>query len=493
MEKHKNSEVFELALQFAPNAVLICESNGRIVSANEKFAELTGVSLGLVVDGNINDFFPVKQEISGEGVFQLKPCSEEISGESYLFRVRNLGEQSSPLAVAYFISDADGPMAGNMNWREEKLASLGTLAGEISHDLNNLLTGILGHVSYLRLSLPEKGDHTESVSAIEEAAKGAALMTQRVLEFAKGEEGKFGVVNLASVVRTGTNLLEAALPKNIQFKISGLDRDTAIVGDEIALSQIVMNLVVNARDALPDGGVIGISLDSMTFESAPAGVKPAIKPGHYAALTISDNGTGIEEKVLEKIFEPFFTTKSERGTGLGLSTVISIVSKHGGGISLRSKVGKGTDFMILLPLHHECQASVEETKEEIPTGSENILIVDDEDTVRTVLQRSLELLGYKVVSASGGHEAIEAFQGAGGDFALVILDMMMPKMAGDEVFERLKEIDAGVAVLIASGYSSDGKTRKILDNGGLGFIQKPFAVEDLAVEVRRCIEESKNA
>ena len=129
----------------------------------------------------------------------------------------------------------------------------------------------------------------------------------------------------------------------------------------------------------------------------------------------------------------------------------------------------------------------------IPTGSENILIVDDEDTVRTVLQRSLELLGYKVVSASGGHEAIEAFQGAGGDFALVILDMMMPKMAGDEVFERLKEIDDEVAVLMASGYSSDGKTRKILDNGGLGFIQKPFAVEDLAVEVRRCIEESKNA
>ena len=198
--------------------------------------------------------------------------------------------------------------------------------------------------------------------------------------------------------------------------------------------------------------------------------------------------------MLERIFEPFFTTKDQRGTGLGLATVHSIVKAHRGGIRVDSKVGQGTLFEVFLPLSSGDDAELSEQADEqqegeLPTGSECILVVDDEESVRTVMQRSLEHLGYDVVIAENGSDALQSFRSETSKFSLVIIDMIMPEMPGDELFYKLKEVNASIPVLIASGYSSDGRTRACLNDGALGFIQKPFAVEELAFEVRRCLDE----
>jgi CheY-like chemotaxis protein len=323
-------------------------------------------------------------------------------------------------------------------------------------------------------------------------------MTHQILGFARGETAAMSSVNLSDVVAAGLNLLRAVVPENIELVSKALARDLWVIGDDSQISQLVLNLAVNARDALPEGGKIEISAERLELtqpktllhsDGKPAGKLDA---GHYAKLVIRDNGTGIPESVRHRIFEPFFTTKSRRGTGLGLANVVSIVKAHSGVITVRSDEGKGTQFSVYLPalkgVPEESAQSSNQAGRPVPVGRERILVVDDEEAVRTVMQRCLEHLGYEVEVAASGAEAIARYAEDIKRFRLVILDMMMPQMSGDEVFLKLQTLNSEVGVLIASGYSSDVRTRRVLDSGGLGFIQKPFAVDDLAREVRRCLD-----
>ena len=411
-------------------------------------------------------------------------------------------------------SKGDSGVVSDDQLQKKKLESLGVLASSVAHDLNNILTGVLGHISYLRLSLPETHSNQESVLAIEDGARRAAAITQKILEFARGEEVELGSVNLSLVAAAGLNLLRASLPPDIALNLVCGKEDVFVFGDESQLSQLVMNLTVNARDALPNGGRIELALEKEVIGDNSKLDEIELEAGEYAKLSVRDNGIGIPSDVQHKIFERFFTTKDRHGTGIGLATVYSIVKAHRGAIRVKSKEGQGTVFDVYLPLSESTSqgaapgksqkelqaahngasgqngASAGSSQYGIPGGRERILVVDDEEAVRIVVQRSLELLGYEVVIATNGIEALESFEQLSGQFSLVILDMIMPQMPGDELFYRLKDLDSAVPVLIASGYASDERTRAVLDDGALGYIQKPFAVEELAVEVRRCLDAS---
>ncbi len=374
-----------------------------------------------------------------------------------------------------------------------QLESLGILASSVAHDLNNILTGVLGHISYLRLALSDTQGCGDSINAIEDGARRAAGIVQNILDFSKGAKTKSGPVEIIAVVKSVLMLLSSSMPEKINIRYQPILDEIFVQGDESQFIQLIINLVINSRDAVGDSGEILIITEKIQLSEQDYANSLGITAGDYALISVSDNGQGIAKEIQDKIFEPFFTTKNKAGTGLGLSIVSSIVKSHHGSISLVSEEGKGTKFDILMPLSSPSSTKEQKQKKEIsqtavPHGFEKILVVDDEESVRIVVQRSLEHLGYKVFVANNGIEAIEIYNSRPQDFDLVIIDMIMPQMSGDELFEKLKEINPQVAVMLASGYSSDARARSILDHGGLGFIQKPFAIEELAQEVRRCLD-----
>ena len=380
--------------------------------------------------------------------------------------------------------------------RHRKIEILGTLAGEIAHDLNNILTGILGHVSFLKLLLSDTGSHVDSLQAIEDSSRKSAKMTQQILEFARGETIEHEVVDVHKVIDDAVSLFKTTLPSNITLKVVTSEGQVFVSGNETQLSQLVMNLTVNARDAVPNGGSIEIRLDSVKLDRPLIAVSQQLSPGFYARIAIVDSGMGMSEEVRQRIFEPFYTTKAKRGTGLGLAIVFSAVRAHQGLIRVESEVGHGARFEVYIPLSGvkekdrsgvRSESGTTSNGNKVERGSERILVIDDEETVRIVVQRSLEHLGYHVDAACNGREALEYFGDKLDNYDLIILDMMMPFMSGDEVFFRLKEIKSDIAVLIASGYASDVRTKEVLNAGAKGFIQKPFAVEELAAEVRHCL------
>jgi two-component system cell cycle sensor histidine kinase/response regulator CckA len=487
--------IFDLSAQ--PTAVF--NSQEEVVAVNQAFENRAAAPAAALSALRFSDIFlengePVSLDgIEHEwiGVLSLSSRADtELNVSIHRFG-QSPGEGSDNSGLHYVVRLSEiGTEAGAdlvIDDRKKKLQQLGTYTSSIAHDLNNVLTGVLGHVSFLKLSLNRTPAELESLTAIDYGARRAAGMSQQILEYARGTPLEVSTVNLSFIVAAVVNLLRTSIRPNIEVQTHGCDEDYYIYGDDGQLNQLVVNLAVNARDALPGGGTIQISIERVTFDQSNS---LGLTAGRYAMLSIIDNGTGIPTELREKIFEPFFTTKSNHGTGLGLSTVVSVVQSLGGSIRVESEEGVGTRFDVFLPMSDEERVADEAPEEEgeIPFGTEKILVVDDEESVRMVMQRCLEHLGYSVCVARDGIEALESYREKPDEYQLVILDMIMPQMAGDEVFRKLKELDASVGVLIASGYSSDGKTRAVLEQGGLGYIQKPFAVEDLARAVRKCLD-----
>lgn len=378
----------------------------------------------------------------------------------------------------------------------QRLETLGILAGSISHDFNNILTGVLGHVSYLRLSLPERGKHLESLLAIEDGARRAALMTQQILSFTKADNaGEFTNVDLVKTVKATCALIKGSFSKNHSIEIILPETEIIVSAIESQISQILINLVVNARDALADSGKIEVSIKEFNFSQhklqTPFGTKTL--DGEYTCICVRDDGAGIDDQLKDIIFEPYFSTKKDKGTGLGLATVASIVKLHNGELELISELNCGTQVLVYLPklnLRSEQQvcAGPQVGKTKVNGGKERILVVDDEPPVRSVISMCLERLGYQVELAASGAEALEKYENPTSHFDLVILDMIMPQLSGPEVFHRLAKIDPNLRVLISTAYTSQEAIESVLNAGGKDFIRKPFTVEELAQKVRKCLD-----
>jgi CheY-like chemotaxis protein len=314
----------------------------------------------------------------------------------------------------------------------------------------------------------------------------------QLLTFSRKVESELRPIDLSHEVVNVRRLLERTIPKMIKFELSLAENLKKVNADPGQVEQVLMNLAVNAKDAMPEGGRLIIETENITLGENDCRLHHVPRPGDYVRLTVSDTGHGIDEDALDHIFEPFYTTKGPgKGTGLGLATVYGIVESHDGYITAHSKLGEGSTFKIYLPVVESGKEIVQldERSTALQGGTETILLVDDEEPIRNLGRQILETFGYKVLSAVDGESALEIYRGAEEEIGMVILDLIMPGMGGRRCLEELLKMDSEARVAIASGYSPDGPTREVLLDGARGFVSKPYEVKHMLKQVRRVLDQ----
>ncbi|MFZ5570785.1 MAG: PAS domain-containing hybrid sensor histidine kinase/response regulator [Thermodesulfobacteriota bacterium] len=368
----------------------------------------------------------------------------------------------------------------------QKMEAIGTLTGGVAHDFNNLLMAIQGRISLLLADMKGNQRHLEHLQGMEEYVESAATLTRQLLGFAKGGKYETKSTDLNVLIRE-QNSLFGRTHKEIRFHEKFSAGLWSVELDRGQFQQVLLNLYVNAWQAMPGGGDLFVETANCQIDEnhlMPYG----LKPGRYVKLTVTDNGIGMDQAIQSRIFEPFFTTKDRgRGTGLGLASTYGIVKNHGGFINVHSEKGAGATFTIHLPASDKQVETIHKFSLEVLRGTETILLVDDEAMIIDVGKQLLETLGYTVLTARDGYEAVRVFRDHQAGIRLVILDMIMPGMGGGEVFDRLRELNPAVPVLLSSGYSLSGQAAEILKKGCNGFIQKPFNLSVLSQKIREII------
>jgi len=376
----------------------------------------------------------------------------------------------------------------------QKFLSIGTLAGGIAHDFNNILGIILAFTSVLERSEGDKEKISKSTTAITQAVSRGAGLVRQILTFARQTSAVVKPVLIPDLVREIVNMLKETFPEVIEFKTTMENNVPFINADHSQMHQVLLNLCVNARDAMPKGGIIGIEVKTVTSETLVRQF-PEAKNDRYISISVSDTGIGMDEATRSRIFDPFFTTKEQgKGTGLGLSVVYGIIQDHHGFISVDSTVGQGTTFHLYIPILQE-EKKPEEIKyikvEELQRGSETILFVEDEELLRDIVQSSLESNGYKVLIASHGREAVDIYKKQYKDIALVLSDMGLPKLGGIDVYAILKEINPKIKIIFASGFISLETRSELFKEGVKGIIQKPYSIHEVLQMVREVLDEHR--
>ena len=375
----------------------------------------------------------------------------------------------------------------------QKLESIGTLAGGIAHEFNNILSIIIGNNELVMEELPQWSPARESAEEIRIAGLRASDVVKQLLVFSRQDDAQKRPVDIGSVVKESLKLIRSSIPTNIDIQLNGSEDILPISGNATQINQVLINLCSNAADAmLQTGGAIRIDLSNeMIDEGSENGISPLI-PGSYVKLTVSDTGGGMDKETLERVFEPYFTTKEfGKGTGIGLSVVHGIVERHSGSISVESEIGKGTVFTILLPAY---QGRIEQEPEEetaLPRGNERVLFVDDEPIILKLGKQRLERLGYSVQGATDPLEALEMFRADPDAFDLVITDMAMPHMTGDQLVSEILKIRPGIPTMLCTGYSETISAEKAYKIGIRSFFMKPVDRTEFAVSVRKVLDEAK--
>lgn len=489
-------------LSMLPLGLALTDREGRFLYLNDAFARTAGIEVGAtplypgdlvvredkaVVADTVRRLGGGQQQLSGDIAIRLLRNPDEPIALT-IAAVKGLGEAVVLLSLK---DTAEEVKLKRQAEQATKMQAVGQLAGGVAHDFNNILTAIIGHCDLMLMRHAPGDSDYDDIQQIRNNSNRAASLTRQLLAFSRQQTLRPQILQLPDVISEVSNLLKRLLGEMVTLNVSHGRNLGAVRADPGQLEQVIVNLVVNARDAMPDGGCVTIQTYAMRAEDVRAlGIKimPIID---FTALRISDTGTGIPSEILPKIFEPFFTTKEVgKGTGLGLSTVYGIVKQSGGFIFADSPPGEGTSFTIYLPVHHAEPAVVPKEVQKLKSGelwgSGTILLVEDEDMVRAVAERALTRHGYTVLTAENGEDALNVLAG-GATIDLLISDVVMPTMDGPTMVRQARKSWPDLPILFMSGYAEE-QLRKSIDLDHVAFLPKPFSVKQLAEAARSVLE-----
>jgi two-component system cell cycle sensor histidine kinase/response regulator CckA len=457
-----------------------------LLEANKSFLEL--ISVSEVKDCNLGVLWPsLNEDCRKEGRFSTSWFS--YSGE--VITVRGVVRLSEENIIVRIDASANPDGTIVQDHHKQRIETLGMLAGGVAHDFNNVLTGVLGHVAFLKHKVEQPGDAFDSLLAIEDGALRGSDLVKQILLFSRLDTAEAAKpIDMERTCHGVATLLKSAIPSRIGVSVQACESVPKVLATEAQINQILINLIINARDAIDGEGSIQVRIGGQVSAAEMAKVSGNdVSSEVFTSLQVQDTGSGMSADLIDQIFEPYFSTKERAGTGLGLSTVREIVGELGGAIEVQSEVGLGTTFEVLLPVFDE--ESSDDSSVGIPNlrrgSGQRILVIDDEDAVRNVLSLSLSHLGYSVDVASSGLQGLEKLQDAQHPYSLIMLDVLMPEMPGDQVFDIIRERRVETPVLVMSGFSSEHIVERMRSDGARGFIRKPFSIETLSQRVEEIV------
>jgi len=499
-ERKESAEKYRMVLEQASDGIAIADATYHYVEVNARMLELLGYTRDQFLNLSMPDLISKQDEAKDAFAFDLVQDGAVLRKERRFIRhdgsmleVEISFRRMEDGRIQEIVRDVTDRKRLEAQLRQsQKLEAVGRLAGGVAHDFNNLLTVILGHSDLTLSSMDADDRRRHDIEDIREAGARAAVLTSQLLAFSRKQVLQPKIVDVSIAVGNLTKMLGRLISSNIEI-VTRLDRDVwRTKVDPGQLDQVILNLTINARDAIPLGGKLTITTKNCRLDGEHVSDHAAVPAGDYVLLEVKDPGCGMDAETRSHLFEPFFTTKLPgKGTGLGLSTVYGIIRQSGGHIWVDSELGKGTSVKVYLPRAREATESVRHAKqsEQMPRGNETILLAEDEQRVRGVTAKVLARLGYKVLEAGDGQEALEVAKEYTGEIHLLLTDIMMPRMSGRELAEQLGRDRAALKVLLSSGYSDDPISQVTLD-ASTPFLQKPFTPRLLAIKIREVLDQA---
>lgn len=504
LKRREAEEAIQVLVNRAPLGIYIVQ-DGRFKMINPGFSEIVGYFEDELIGKESLDLAtpPCREEVRQNAVKMLQGKSHRpyefsitTKGGETKWVVESVAStifQGRRAVLGYFLDITEQKKMEGQYLQAQKMEAVGRLAGGVAHDFNNMLSVISGYCELMQLELHEDDPLSRNLAEIKQAAQRAATLTQQLLAFSRKQIIKPEVINLNTKIANLEKMLRRLIGEDIDLAVGLESSLQAVKADPGQIDQILMNLVVNARDAMPQGGKLTLETANVYLDETYLRTHAYVIPGSYVMLAVSDNGQGMDAAILTRIFEPFFTTKEDdRGTGLGLATVYGIVKQNNGYIQVYSEIGCGTTFKIYLPSTHETTTASQPEIFGVERlyGSETILVVEDEDLVRNFICRSLKVYGYNVLEARHGGEALLQCERYLEPIHLIITDVVMPQMSGRELVDRLKPLRPDLKVLYMSGYTANAVVHHGVVEATVAFIQKPFPVKTLVEKIRQILNET---
>lgn len=484
----------------------ICMTQNRIIKkVNEQLCKMTGYSRDELLEQSGRILYPSKEEFQRVGEEKYTMIQESGTGTVETRWKRKDGSvidvllSSTPLDPSDFskgvtctaLDITERKRLEKQLLQAHKMDAIGTLAGGIAHDFNNILGAIFGYAELAQMNLSENNTIKEYIEQILAASDRAKGLVRQILAFSRQSKPEKIPVDIGIVVKEALKLLRATLPANIEIRKNVKTNQGSVMADQTQIHQIMMNLCTNALHAMEkNGGILEVFLAPVELNTDEAAAYCDLKPGRYLKLTVMDSGHGMDSATLTRVFEPYFTTKELGvGAGMGLATVHGIVQDHGGAMKVNSEPGVGTSFYILLP-YIELEAKETETIKQLPTGAEQVLFVDDEKVLVDIGEKMLKKLGYKVTGRTSPYEALEAFRANPYKFDLVITDMTMPSMSGENLAQKILKIRSDMPVIICTGFSNMITPKNATSMGIKDLLMKPLTMHDLSESIRKVLDQS---